>query len=203
MAIKIPKLMGRGLLIIAIPAFLQLIFGGSLAYIGFKAEEAQKRETHAIQVLLTVGRIESACYVITKEVVRLSVEKSVRVIRTIKAATQSLEESQRELTTLVENDVVQRNNIEKLIPVTKQFVININKIIEAIKENDQLALTMTGLDVRNNTLRSGVGEEQLKEIREVEQLRLAESPVQGEKTSFILQMLSTGLLVSTILALLS
>ncbi len=195
--------MGRGLLIIAIPAFLQLIFGSSLAYIGFKAEEAQKRETQAIRVLLTAGRIESACYVITKEVLRLSVEKSVRVIRTINAATQSLDVSQRELTDLVQNDVVQRTNTEKLIPVTKQFVVNVEKIIEAIKENDNLALTMAGLKVRNNTLKSGAGEEQLAAIREVEELRLAESPVQGEKTSFVLQMLSTGLLVSTILALLS
>lgn len=203
MKLKIPKLMGRGLLIIAIPAFLQLIFGSSLAYIGFKAEEAQKRDFHSIRVLLAVGKIESDCYVITKEVVRLSVEKSVRVIRTINAATQSLDEAQQELTDLVQDDVAQRTNVEKLIPVTKQFVANVGKIIEAIKENDQLALTMAGLNVRNNTLKSGVGEEQLKLIRDLEDSRLKESPNQGGKTSFVLRMLSTGLLVSTILALLS
>lgn len=203
MTVKIPNLMGKGLLIIAIPALFQLIFGISLAYIGFKAQEAQKRETQAIQVLLQVGRIESACYTITKECVRLSVEKSVRVIRTINAATQSLDASQAELANLVQNDVVQKTNVERLLPVTKAFVQHVEKIIEAIKDNDQMALTMNALQVRNSTLKRGAGEEQLSTIRQVEESRLAESPVHGVKTSFILLMLSIGLLISTILALLS
>ncbi|HEY9730350.1 MAG TPA: PAS domain-containing sensor histidine kinase [Drouetiella sp.] len=200
---KGPNLMGKGLLIIAIPAVLQLIFGISLAYIGFKAQEAQRRETQAIQVLLLCGRIESACYTITKEVIRLTVEKSVRVIRTIHATTQSLDSSQAELVNLVQNDVVQKTNVERLLPITKSFVTNVEKIIEAIKENDQIALTMEGMKVRNSTLKKGAGEEQLATIRQVEESRLAESPVNGGKTSFILMMLSVGLLISTILALLS
>ncbi len=203
MAVKFPNLVGKGLLIIAIPAFLQLIFGISLAYIGFKAQEAQKRETQSLQVLLEVGHIESDCYTITKECLRLSVEKSVRVIREIHAATQSLHDSQARLVNLVQNDVVQKNNVEKLIPLTKEFVTNVDKIIEAIKEDNQLALTMAGMAARNSALDKGAGEEQLSTIRQVEDSRLSESPGQGGKTSFILQMLSIGLLVSTILALLS
>ncbi len=201
--VKIPKLMGKGLLIIAIPAIFQLIFGVSLAMLEARAEKAQKVERHSKEVLLILGSIESACYDVTLEVLRLSVEKSVRVMRTINAACQTLEASENTLTKLVENDVEQSAHAATLKVVLIDFVNGTNRIIEAIKENNQLALTMAGLQMRNRALRFGAGEEQISLMRGVEEARLAANPIQTEQTQLILQMLMIGLICSTLVSIAS
>ena len=51
---QIPKLVAKGLVIIAIPALFQLVFGISLAVMENRAERAQQEERHSKEVLLVL-----------------------------------------------------------------------------------------------------------------------------------------------------
>ena len=200
---QIPKLVVKGLVIIAIPAIFQLFFGISLALMESRAEKAQQEERHSKEVLLVLGKVESCCYDISLNIIRLTVEKSVRIIKQLNATKEALDDHQKALTTLVSTDPKQSENAKELKTVLSSFLEGTERIIDAIKDNDQTALTIAGIQMRRYALQSGAGAEQLKLMREVEEQRLAANPLNAERTQIILQTLMIGLICSTLIAIAS
>ncbi|MBP9092535.1 PAS domain S-box protein [bacterium] len=200
---QIPKLVAKGLVIIAIPAMFQLFFGISLALMESRAEKAQQEERHSKEVLLVLGKVESCCYDISLNIIRLTVEKSVRIIKQLNATKEALDGHQKALTTLVSTDPKQSENAKQLKTVLSSFLEGTERIIDAIKDNDQTALTIAGIQMRRYALQSGAGAEQLKLMREVEEQRLAANPLNAERTQIILQTLMIGLICSTLIAIAS
>jgi PAS domain S-box-containing protein len=201
--VQIPKLVVKGLVIIAIPAIFQLFFGISLALMESRAEKAQQEERHSKEVLLVLGKVESCCYDISLNIIRLTVEKSVRIIKQLNATKEALDDHQKALTTLVSTDPKQSENAKELKTVLSSFLEGTERIIDAIKDNDQTALTIAGIQMRRYALQSGAGAEQLKLMREVEEQRLAANPLNAERTQIILQTLMIGLICSTLIAIAS
>lgn len=200
---RIPKLVAKGLVIIAIPALFQLIFGISLAIMESRAEKAQQEERHSKEVLLVLGKIESCCYDLSLSIVRLTVEKSVRIIRQINNTKVQLAEHQNALNVLVANDSEQIDHTKKLKAVLSNFLEGTEHVLDAMKQNDQTALTLAGLQMRHNALKHGAGAEELAAMRQVEEHRLAANPLNAGRTQVILNILMIGLVCSTLVAIAS
>ena len=145
---QIPKLVAKGLVIIAIPAMFQLFFGISLALMESRAEKAQHEERHSKEVLLVLGKVESCCYDISLNIIRLTVEKSVRIIKQLNATKEALDGHQKALTTLVSTDPKQSENAKELKTVLSSFLEGTERIIDDMKDNDQTAFTIVDIQSR-------------------------------------------------------
>lgn len=203
MSVKSPKLMGKGLLIIAIPAVFQLIFGIGLAVIAQRLNQLQATETHSIAVMLQLGKIETACFQITKKMLRLSLHKSVAIVRAVDAEVDVLTASNEELRQLVQHDPVQTVYASRLKKSSDDFIADVGSLQTALKQNDNDALTMAGMQMRNRALRfgGGGGDEILDAMRKVEQTRLDETPVDTEHARMLMTFLMVGLFVSTLVTI--
>jgi len=201
--VQIPKLVAKGLVIIAIPALFQLVFGISLAVMESRAERAQQEERHSKEVLLVLSKIESSCYDISLNIVRLTVEKSVRIIKLLNISENRLQEEQNELIKLVSHDSEQTIHANKLKDKLSKFLEGIEGVTNAIKADDQTALTLAGLQMRHSALKNGAGDAELTAMRELEERRLAANPLNAERTQVVLQILMIGLVCSTLVAIAS